>query len=159
MEHEDDLINNRLNWNFTIQGFLFLSWAYCFQKLVDLKIGLACRGSNCPDQATIDKTIQVTREAMEYISFAGIAVSLLIFLGAWGAQLAIWRLHSKWLKEHPEYKDDLRRQTRDEKENEKAILPGLCGGGSKLAFLLGLAPPISIPIVLICIWLVMIFKI
>src|SRR5580658_5975181 len=33
LKHEDDLINNRLNWNFTIQGFLFTAYTFTLQKL------------------------------------------------------------------------------------------------------------------------------
>src|SRR5437879_8379854 len=35
VEHEDDLINQRQTWNLTIQGFLFASYAFSLQKLVE----------------------------------------------------------------------------------------------------------------------------
>jgi hypothetical protein len=36
VKHEDDLINQRLNWNFYIQGFLLGAFAFAFQKTAEL---------------------------------------------------------------------------------------------------------------------------
>src|SRR5262249_26759673 len=36
LQHEDGLINQRLSWNFTIQGFLFATYGLCLQKLLDV---------------------------------------------------------------------------------------------------------------------------
>lgn len=36
VEHEDDLINQRLSWNFSIQGLLFAAYAFAFQKSAEL---------------------------------------------------------------------------------------------------------------------------
>ena len=40
LKHEDNLINNRLNWNFTIQGFLFASYTFTIQKIAEIKSDL-----------------------------------------------------------------------------------------------------------------------
>lgn len=37
VQHEDDLTNNRLNWNFTIQGFLFAAYSFSLQKIAEVR--------------------------------------------------------------------------------------------------------------------------
>ena len=39
MQHEDNLINQRVSWNSTIQGFLFATYGLSQQKLPDPKPG------------------------------------------------------------------------------------------------------------------------
>src|SRR5262249_24622108 len=45
VKHEDDLTNNRLNWNFTIQGFLFAAYSFSVQKIVEVRGTLFTKGS------------------------------------------------------------------------------------------------------------------
>lgn len=51
VEHEDGLTNQRLSWNFTIQGFLFAAYTLSSNKIADVKPGLlnSLKSSNpCP---------------------------------------------------------------------------------------------------------------
>lgn len=146
-KHEDDLTNNRLNWNFTIQGFLFFSWAYCLQKLIDLRIAANATKAVAKAVSTpptdLQNAIRDLQLAMVVIGGVGLAVSLLVFLGACGAQIAILKIRSQY---QPPTEDSNTHETH---------LPGLIGGGSDLAHFLGVVGPLFIPIIFALAWLIL----
>ena len=149
VQHEDSLTNNRLNWNFTIQGFLFFSWVYCLQKLADLKVALVNLGlkQGDPNYVALNNFAHDTHKAMLIIGCLGFSISTSIFLGAFGAQRAIGKIEKKWLSQNPEYKPKPGKS-----DTNGPDLPGLIGGGSPLAHWLGFGAPIAIPVVFVVAW-------
>ena len=154
VKHEDDLTNNRLNWNFTIQGFLFLSWAYCIQKIAELRIALAAADDAHRKVAAAElrKAIGDIDAGVVIIGWVGLSVSALILLGALGAQVAITLLNRKWESGHEEYKPT----SRSKWNANGPHLPGLIGGGNRVAHGLGFGAPILIPICFMVAWLILI---
>lgn len=175
LKHEDNLINNRLNWNFTIQGFLFFSWAYCFQKAVDLEIALAAKDLAAESAAKLTSALREIHAAMMAIGCAGFIVTLLVFFAALGAELAINNICGKWNKDHPEYAHgpelsgdarsvrklvalfrSIRHGKLDAKhDTHEPHLPGIIGGGRRGAHVLGFGAPIAIPIFFMAAWVLL----
>jgi hypothetical protein len=165
-KHEDNLTNNRLNWNFTIQGFLFFSWAYGLQKLVDLKIEVARLNlaNSLPEKIKADtlqslgSAIQGVQHAMTVLGFAGFSVSALILFGALAAQIAIRKIEHKWLTEHIEYRPNTPwhkwydPNSQRKRNTHGPHLAGVVGGGSLTAHVLGFSAPLLIPLVFMAAW-------
>lgn len=143
VKHEDDLTGGRLNWNLAIQGFLFLSWTYCLQKVVDLKIALAPREPiPTQSQVALMNAIDNVEKAMRFIGWTGIAINLVILFGALGAQFAIRAIDVKWRE-----------------GNNASVcgghLPRIIGGGRMKAHILGAAAVFVVPFVFIAAWVML----
>jgi hypothetical protein len=169
VRHEDALTNNRLGWNFTIQGFLFAAYSLALGKMGELIIERAKKDSPVP-QITFEMTQLKT--AIQAFCAVGFVVSVLVFFGALAAQLAIGSIVNKWCSDHKEYprptngRELLMRFRRrlagavscevkaeDKKSQPLApYLPNLTGGGSTAAHYLGFGAPIVIPLVLAFSW-------
>jgi hypothetical protein len=78
IERENDLINNRLSWMLTFQGFLFAALALVVNKDTEPAVGL------------IFKNV---------LPIIGIAVALLAFLGVLAAYISIDNIKQKWKKQ------------------------------------------------------------
>lgn len=160
---ENELTNQRLNWSFLVQGFLFTAWAVCVSTMGSLKTARASANlctSPCND---ITKTISDLHGVAITIGWTGIAVSVLIFLGALAAQLAIVTIQGYWYKKNTDYRHNLpwlgipwlsnRDPSMPRKWNTHGnYLPGLLGGGRPLTHLLGGVAPLLIPIVVVVAW-------
>jgi len=100
VEHEDNLINNRLMWNITIQGFLFATYGFAVEKLVESPIN--------------ENRLFALRGLIVVLPLFGIGISLVSFMGVVAAQSAIKNLVTQWNEIH---------QTNGQQ------LPYLIGGG------------------------------
>jgi len=129
---EQNLLNHRITWNLTIQGFLFATFGFCVQKLLELEAG--------GDPAKIDQARYAAEQHLRFlvntVSVLGIVLSMVILLAMCAAGIVLWTLGNAWAKidEHPPY------------------LPNPAGAGKPLAVLLGFCPPIVIPVVFIFVW-------
>jgi ketosteroid isomerase-like protein len=117
LKHEDELINRRLSWNLTLQGFLFAAYGLVITKADELKGHLGLLRYLLP--------------------MLGVAVSSMSLIGIYAAQDAIKGLNSWWgnitecVKDSPDI----------------LPFPGLTGGGRDTANRLGkFAHYIPIPI-------------
>jgi hypothetical protein len=140
---ENELTNNRLSWNFTIQGFLFAAYALTLQTLGNIKIKMAEMQPG-PAKVSLTDAIAVLAEINSWIPWTGILVSAFIVIGAFAAQLAILSTRKKFHEQHPYHKY----------ENftmHGTHFPGVTGGGNVLAHALGTVP-LGIPLVFIFIW-------
>jgi hypothetical protein len=106
VKHEDDLINNRLNWNFTIQGFLFAAYAFSLQKIADVDLGLIRNDIN-PDLVGTIPIVHNTHElrtVMLVTAGVGFCVSIFIYLSVWAARVAIDELEGRWFDLYEAYR-------------------------------------------------------
>ena len=127
MQHEDNLINQRVSWNSTIQGFLFATYGLSQQKLPDPKPGPGA----LHNLETLVRTIP----------WFGFGLSILVFLAVLAATLAHRRLADDWrVRVSPCYPD-------------KQYLPDIAAGGVKAAGWLGFGAPVLIPIFFAVAWL------
>ena len=127
MQHEDNLINQRVSWNSTIQGFLFATYGLSQQKLPDPKPGPGA----LHNLETLVRTIP----------WLGFGLSILVFLAVLAATLAHRRLADDWrVRVSPCYPD-------------KQYLPDIAAGGVKAAGWLGFGTPVLIPIFFAVAWL------
>ena len=112
VDHEDDLINNRLLWNINIQGFLFATYGFSLQKLAEVQM----------KQGTEIATTKALYWLVGTLPIFGIIMSVTSYKGVQAAQIAITNLNQQW-KEIVEihYRaDDL-------------MVPKLIGGGCPAA--------------------------
>jgi transcriptional regulator with XRE-family HTH domain len=126
IKREDDLIDHRVSWNSTIQGFLFAAYGLSLQKPLDVK-----PSSGDPHNLGI---------LVRFIPWFGIALSGLVLIAVLGAVLAHMRLRKDWHKVNPCYP-------------LKPYLPDIAAGGSNAARRLGLVAPLAIPILFVVAWL------
>jgi hypothetical protein len=157
-KHEDDLINQRLSWNLSIQGFLFGSYAFAFQKTAELWTKI----SDIHLTKLTKPTDPVTPQVQQALDFLGHSLtSLHLFLlvltvvGAWvsvavlkstnAALLALNELNDRW-------------KQADQKVSAGAspstiALPGLLGAGRAEAHGGGLSAARLLPKVLVAGWI------
>lgn len=81
-EHEDDLINSRLQWNITIQGFLFATYGFSLQKLAEV-------------QAT-GMGVFALRWLIFVLPIVGMSISVFSWKSIDAAQTAIRNLGAHW---------------------------------------------------------------
>ena len=130
VKHEDELINRRLSWNLTLQGFLFAAYGVSFQVL-----------AGPPNDAGL-------KQHMHYLpcvfSAVGLAVAILVLMSIMAAQDSIDGLRTAW-HEPSRHIDEALREA----------LPGLTGAGQSFANRWGKVPQVGIPIVIILAWLML----
>ncbi|MGA2905059.1 MAG: hypothetical protein ABSD98_14595 [Candidatus Korobacteraceae bacterium] len=95
IKHEDDLINYRLNWNFTIQGFLFAAYSFTLQKVADLHIAVATKTLAECGRLDLQRAMHNLKCAIYVMAGLGIFVSFFIFIGAFAAFLASKEIEKK----------------------------------------------------------------
>lgn len=111
IDRQDNLINQRLGWMLTSQGFMFAA------------VGVMLNSTN-----------QILQNLAKIVTYVGISVSIIGFMGAFGAWLAIHELIKS---------ETVKKDMKD--------FPRLIGG--KTASFFGFTPAICIPIVLFFAWL------
>jgi hypothetical protein len=149
LKSENELTNQRLAWNFSFNTLLFGVYAICIQGIWSLQEKLANFGDittkNRELHVTLSQTYGALKEALRWIPLSGIVVSLVIFLGALGAQIAILNIRNKHEAGHaPD-------ACTAHPAHGIHWPPRLVGGGSTVAHILGLAP-LLIPLVFVVIW-------
>ena len=170
LEHEDGLINNRLNWNFTIQGFLFAAYSFSLQKIADVRIALL--------QQTVDPnriaplhvfhTMFDLQFLVATLALAGAIVSALVYVSVRAARIAIHEVQDQWFEIERSGKPTdfdwwawLRVEFFNTKEKDTSVrthgkeppfLPGLIGGGHQGADWLGFHAPTWLPLSITFIW-------
>ena len=123
IEHEDELVNQRLLWNINIQGFLFASYGFSVQKLAEVQVTQKLAEAQAHLVLTPETTgITALRWFMVILPLFGIFISVLSFKGVRAAQYAIRRLSRDWEKAVNE---------RLLFPLDDPLLPGMIGGGYK----------------------------
>jgi hypothetical protein len=131
VKHEDELINRRLTWLLTVQGFLFAAYGIANQIYA---------GSNSKNGSETLAMRNFAERLGSVFASVGLVVGALAFLGVLAAQFSVWSLEKQW-KNIP-------------KPNaaEAASLPGLTGAGNIMAKVLGAIAHNFIPIMIIGAW-------
>jgi hypothetical protein len=130
LKHEDNLINYRLTWNITIQGFLFAACGFFF-KPAD---GPAPSGGAASAIPTYVLVIPVT----------GFFISAAAILGIVAAQRAIRRLEDCWLCLPAVYANA--------RNAELPALPPLAGGGAPNSVFFGSLISWLVPAIICAAW-------
>lgn len=171
IKHEHDLINNRLSWNFTIQGFLFAAYTLTFQKIADIRIALA-QNYIVPDRVEklrIPHTLYDLHLLLLAISAVGLGVSFFVYISVQAARMASVSLQKMWNETTKDWSEsspptsigDVYRalfKPPDPQPTNPLGLPNLFGGGHPLADLLGFYAPSALPIILMVVWLVLLVE-
>src|SRR5580692_2895600 len=105
LQHEDDLIAQRISWNWTIQGFLVTAYALSLQKILEVSQRIhSCiptKDVPCPDPFPIEQLTGYHALAMLVrwmIPMIGFFVSGASIIGVLAARKAIEQLEQDWLK-------------------------------------------------------------
>jgi hypothetical protein len=154
IEHEDGLINNRMSWNFAIQGFLFAAFSFSAQKIAEVQEKLfadVTLKTADVDRLTSLSGVGELRILLLVLAFVGLLVSFFVYLGVWAARVAIENLEGdyNWLRDHSTYGPG---SDAENKDDTYRSLPGIIGGGSPLAHGWGFQAPIFLPLIFIIAW-------
>jgi hypothetical protein len=137
-EHEDGLVNNRLMWNITIQGFLFATHGLSVQKLAEVQ---ASQGGA---ESIGGIGVFALRGLLIILPVLGGVVSYYSWRGVRAAQKAISRLEDTWA-------------TIAQPPNGPR-LPGLTGGGDKSNHTEGFLAPKVFPWIFVVAWGLLLFS-
>jgi hypothetical protein len=148
LNHEHGLINHRLTWNFTIQGFLFTSYAFVLNKAADVRIALSQKVTEGVGQLLI--ALHDLEILLLVIGAVGIIASIAVQLSVWGAILSMNSLKQRWHKLGFDEHRSL------EQVGSSRGYPDIMGGGSPPATVLGFLAPIILSIALIAAWALLI---
>lgn len=132
---EHDLLNQRLTWNLTIQGFLFVTYGYCVQKLAEIQVG-----ENGVHLDLVEKShamIQL-REMVRVVPPVGLLLSIVLGFAVLSAYAALKRLRKDW---------------NEKLEHLEPYLPNPAGADVAALTRFGIITPISIPIIFTGAWL------
>jgi len=154
VKHEDDLINNRLNWNFTIQGFLFAAYYFPLQKIADVNLEFA-KGSLRPELLAVlnlQGTVRELRIVMVTVAAVALLVSLAICFSVWAARAAITKVEARWHDLYPEYGPSPNKTDTHGSPKDVFPFPGLIGGGNPKAHSAGFQAPLFLPIFFVLGW-------
>jgi hypothetical protein len=170
LKHEDDLINGRLNWNFTIQGFLFAAYSLSLQKIAEVRAQVFRADVVWTPSMDSCLTVHELRVLMIVIAAVGLFVSAFVYMSVFAATVAIAELDAWWSKvcyfKEPDSENSkaqlpwwkrpwnfLFPTARPKNEaTHSGSLPGLIGGGTAHAHNYGLIAPRALPIVFIVAW-------
>ena len=148
LNHEHGLINHRLTWNFTIQGFLFTSYAFVLNKAADVRIALSQRMMEGVGQLLI--ALHDLEILLLVIGAVGIIASIAVQLSVWGAILSMHSLKERWHN----LKFDKQQDVGD--VGSSRGYPDIMGGGSPPATVLGFLAPLILSFALIAAWALLI---
>ncbi len=127
VKHEDELINRRLSWNLTLQGFLFAAYGVSFQVL---------------SNTTADPAIRVHLRLLPCVfAVVGCLVATLVLMSILAAQSSIDGLKIRWRSPSSHIED-----------NVLEMLPELTGAGQHFANYWGKLSQVGIPNVIIIAW-------
>jgi hypothetical protein len=126
--HEAALINYRLNWNITIQGFLFAAYTFTVQKASELKVALLLKLQSQVAPPTLNHApgLADLHITMIAIAVVGTCVSIAVYASVFAARISQLELQTRWFELHPEYKSD---PEGGKNHTHGPRLPGLLGGG------------------------------
>jgi hypothetical protein len=145
---EQHLINCRLTWFLTLQGFLFTAYGLLVQKLGDFNSAYkvtqslpsaATHMASLPPEFFDNPLVFQVRVALTAIPLAGLFISLAVFMGVAAAVMSLKGLSDAW-KENVE------------KKFTTPWLPEIAGGGSKLATPFGKWFAFLIPLGMLLAW-------
>lgn len=155
LKHEDDLINNRLNWNLTIQGFLFAAYSFTLQTASNIKLQLLMKTGATPITHLLNaRELRIT---MIVLAWLGVGVSGGVYVSIRAARIAIEELVTKWHELYgKEYNPNPTDPIRPKDNIHGPYLPGLIGGGNFQAHKLGFYAPLLVPFAFIAAWLLLI---
>jgi len=148
LNHEHNLINQRLSWNFTIQGFLFTSYAFVLNKTADVRIELSKATTGSVD--TLLASLHELQVLLFVVAVAGVCVSLAIHFSAWGARRAMNELRRRW---------STLKCTQEQTLEDFSLASGyphIMGGGDPSATKLGFRAPAMLSLAFAVAWLVLI---
>jgi hypothetical protein len=135
--HEDSLINNRLTWLLVSQGLIFGAFSGLFVPISNLVFKLE---EKCDSNALISTLINL--QFFQFIlGILGLSIVCVCYVSINAALLSIDEIKNKF--------NHLAAATK---------LPELTGGGSEGAVRMGAISSSGIPIVLGCVWIVVIMK-
>lgn len=170
MQHEDNLINHRLLWNLNIQGFLFATYGFCLQKILEIDERVAEFNNTPPPtgaaislhKATISFGTLAGLQDLEKVAHyvipgIGFVVALTSFLGTLAARRAIQRLELDWKKKVLKLDPDDKVHCDRVMNSTVPFLPNLTGGGSKRARMLGFGAPLLTPVCFCLGWICLFF--
>lgn len=174
LKHEDDLINNRLSWNFTIQGFLFAAYSFALEKIADIREGLLSTAIDTRrvQASNVLHSISDLQIFLLVLTVVGMGVSFFVYVSVRAARYAIQELEVRWRSIDPD-NDQAQESVRLSSlfspsflirvwRNDAFIkthganppgLPGLVGGGHPLANFFGFHAPNGLPLLFIGVWL------
>jgi hypothetical protein len=156
VKHEDELINNRLNWNFTIQGFLFAAYTFSLQKVSEVRENILLHLPSQALQVVLNSHILGLRElriAMVMVALVGLSVSGWVYLSVSAARIAIDEVVRKWHTLYPDYGSN---PTAGKRNTHGPYLPGLTGGGHVSTHDFGFMAPRALPLGFVAAWLLLI---
>jgi hypothetical protein len=113
VRHEDSLVDSRLSWNLTVQGFLFAGYSVLAQKAFE----------TCSAEKTMG--FGSLLRWMWALAALGMLISLVSLLGVLAANSAIRNVRKLWEKKHTKLID---------------LFPPLTGGGVGWAEVVGMIP-------------------
>jgi hypothetical protein len=148
LNHEHSLINQRLGWNFTIQGFLFTSYTFALNKVADVRVALsqgAMLGVN-----ELKAALHELHVLLFVIAVVGICASASIHVSVWGARLSMNELRRRW---------SILKCNEGKSLEEVSFshgFPAIMGGGDPHATKLGFHAPALLSIAVLIAWLLLI---
>jgi len=128
---EHDLINCRLTWFLTIQGFLFTAYSLLMQKLTEVQV-------NVKNNLEVHSIIHL-KWLLFTISILAICISLSVVMSIYAAFRSLAKLEILW-------GENIKNQFK------KPWLPDPAGAGSESAIFWGSHAPFAIPILLSLAW-------
>jgi hypothetical protein len=149
LKSENELTNQRLGWNFSFNALLSAAYGLCIQALWAIQgkisdLDKIHENRNSDQYATLAQSFAALKGALHWMPIAGILVSIMIFVGALAAQIAIMSIRGKYKSGHPDNCDD-------DVGHGEDWPPEVVGGGSMLAHVLGWVP-LGMPWVFVFIW-------
>jgi hypothetical protein len=164
LNHEHSLINQRLGWNFTIQGFLFTSYAFVLNKVADVRISLA--KDKMLSVQELNTALHELYALLLVIAVIGICSSITIYLSVWGARLSMNKLRNRWLEltygqeKREADKGDEKTNAGENSDDTKSLeqlsishgYPAIMGGGDPCATKLGFHAPAFLSIAIAAAW-------
>jgi hypothetical protein len=128
IEHEDDLITQRLSWLMASQSFLFSAYA------------IVLNGLNSSTPSSQLETVKL--DFYHFLPIAGILSTALIYASIWGGVIAIHRLRNLW----------------DSHQVQAYSLNRPPIHSSRLPFFLGQCAPRLLPVALIGMWIYLLLR-
>jgi hypothetical protein len=156
VEHEDNLINHRITWSVTIQGFLFAGYAVVIGAYTSVEQAFYFRSPGVAPGLSMDRLSGpnlLAFAAIVVFPVVGALIAFLTIFSALAARAAINQLtqdHQERVlktktKDHAELTNILRRQ--------EPFLPRLIGGGAEFSDRKGFRLAIGIPLAFTASWI------
>jgi hypothetical protein len=148
LNHEHSLINQRLSWNFTIQGFLFGAYAFVLNKTADVRGELTKVSADGVD--ILLGALHDLQILLLVIGLAGFCASIAVHLSVWGARRSMNELRERWT----------RMKFTEEETVDRVSLscgyPPIMGGGDPKATTLGFHASTFLSVAFAAAWFVLI---